>query len=67
MGQELLDDVKRISTDALKANVMSKKVLRTLVGKAVHISGLITTWKPFVRMLWAPWIPGSDGFQHKLV
>ena len=34
--------------------------LRTLVGKAVHVGGLIYMWRPFIQMFWAPLLNGDD-------
>ena len=57
---ELMEDVRRGCVEVLQNNVYSLKKLRTLVGKAVHISGLLYMWRPFVRMLWAPLVCSTE-------
>ena len=47
--QELLAMIN----DCLAANVTSKKVLRTLIGKAMSIASVLYTWRPFLHELYA--------------
>ena len=57
---ELLIDCKTMAQEALSSNTYSCKRLRTLVGKAVHVSSLLIFWRPFVKMLWAPLLAGHS-------
>jgi len=58
--QELLDDILTFCITILTENVFPLAKLRTLVGKAVHVGGLIYMWRPFVKLLWAPLLLGDD-------
>ena len=58
--QGLLDDISDLCDILLKDNVIALTKLRTLVGKAVHVGGLLYMWRPFIAMLWAPLLSTDD-------
>ena len=51
--QELVDDARELTLELMAANVIPKKKLRQLAGKASHIGSLIFALRPFVAELWA--------------
>eukprot|EP00971_Amphidinium_carterae_P351397 6492091-Amphidinium_carterae.2 len=50
---ELLLDLGRLIADALSRNTIKVKSLRTLVGKANHLAGIVPLVRPFLAPLWA--------------
>jgi len=57
---DLMNDILNLCTEIRSLNVYPLKRLRTLVGKVVHVAGLLHTWRPFVRMLWTPLVKDGD-------
>jgi len=51
---ELLEHIWKDVCEFLESNVVAVKRLRTLVGRAIHVSSIIMFWVPFVAQLWAP-------------
>ena len=51
---ELIQAVANDIDEFLQGNLISIKRLRTLIGRAVHITSLVMFWTPFVAQLWAP-------------
>ena len=45
-------ELTTIIKDVLSSNVVSKKHLRTLIGKAMSIASVIYTWRPFIHELY---------------
>ena len=51
---ELIQAVANDIDEFLQGKLISIKRLRTLIGRAVHITSLVMFWAPFVAHLWAP-------------
>jgi len=51
--QELVEDARALTLELMGANVVPKKKLRKLAGKASHIASLIFALRPFAAELWA--------------
>ena len=45
-------ELQGLVTQALKNNVISKKVLRTIIGKAMSIASVLYCWRPFIQELY---------------
>ena len=45
---------------ALTGNVISKKELQRLVGRANHVAGIVPVWRPFLQQLWGA-LAGEGG------
>ena len=52
ISKSRLDEVRKLTHDYLKQNVMPIKALRSYTGKVQSIAALLHTWRPFVSMLW---------------
>eukprot|EP00971_Amphidinium_carterae_P024999 493719-Amphidinium_carterae.1 len=50
---ELLVDLGSLIAEALSHNTIKVKTLRTLVGKANHLAGIVPLVRPFLSPLWA--------------
>ena len=46
---DIMDDLRRLSSQ----NIISKKELRSLLGKLDHAAGLLTIVRPFTEPMWA--------------
>jgi hypothetical protein len=51
--QNILDDLNAQLALAMSSNVMSKKDLQSLAGRANHVATLLVVWRPFLQQLWA--------------
>ena len=45
---------------ALTGNVISKRELQRLVGRANHVAGIVPVWRPFLQQLWGA-LAGDGG------
>ena len=46
-------ELKKLIGDALKENVISVKVLRTVIGKCMAVASVIYVWRPFIQEMHA--------------
>jgi hypothetical protein len=51
--QNILDDLNAQLALAMSSNVMSKKDLQSLAGRANHVATLLVVWRLFLQQLWA--------------
>ena len=49
---EKISELAALITEALSSNVVSVKAMRTFVGKAQNIAGIIHAWRPFLSNIW---------------
>ena len=56
-----LEEMRELTNELLRNNVVKVSVLRTYTGEAQSIAGLLYMWRPFVHMLYAALGPGSAG------
>ena len=49
---EILDEFRSQIASAFKGNVISKRELQKLAGRANYVAGMIPTWRPFLQELW---------------
>lgn len=45
-------ELQSMMNEALMANVLSKKTLRTMIGKAMSIASVLFCWRPFIQELY---------------
>ena len=60
--EAILADLKDQVTTAMSSNVVSRKALHSLAGRANHVAGLLWAWRPFLQQLWAA--ISKDGPTH---
>ena len=53
ISEEQLKSLLEACTKALSLNVVSKRDLASIAGKANHIASLLWSWRPFLQGLWA--------------
>jgi hypothetical protein len=51
--QNILDDLKAQLAATLSSNIVSKKDLQSLAGRANDVATLLVVWRPFLQQLWA--------------
>ena len=49
---EILRELRSQIASAVKCNVISRKDLQRLAGRANHVAGMIPVWRPFLQELW---------------
>ena len=49
---EILWELRSQIANVVKSNVISKKDLQRLSGRANHVAGMIPVWRPFLQELW---------------
>ena len=47
-----VQELQSMMNEALMANVLSKKTLRTMIGKAMSIASVLFCWRPFIQELY---------------
>jgi len=57
-------DLEALALNSLRGNVVSRKELRSFIGKAMSIATILLTWKPFITQLND--MDGGRLFQHWL-
>eukprot|EP00439_Symbiodinium_sp_Y106_P026385 s1476_g3.t1 len=57
-------DLEALALNFLRGNVVSRKELRSFIGKAMSIATILLTWKPFITQLND--MDGGRLFQHWL-
>ena len=53
--QSIIDDIVGVLTSLKDINLITKKELRSLLGKLNHAAGLLIVMRPFLDPLWAAW------------
>jgi hypothetical protein len=49
----IIQDLTKQVEEALSGNVISRKALQSLAGRANHVASLLHVWRPFLQQLWA--------------
>ena len=49
---EKLEELEQLIKQALSSNVVAVKAMRTFVGKAQNVAGIIHAWRPFLSNIW---------------
>ena len=49
---EKLEELAQLIKQALSSNVVALKAMRTFVGKAQNVAGIIHAWRPFLSNIW---------------
>ncbi|CAK0891553.1 unnamed protein product, partial [Prorocentrum cordatum] len=57
----ILEDLESQVGQALASNVCSRKLLRSLTGRASHVASVIWPLRPFLQQLWAALAAGASG------
>ena len=57
---DTLNELRSQITRALTGNVISKKELQRLVGRANHVAGIVPVWRLFLQQLWGA-LAGDGG------
>ena len=57
---EILCELRSQIASAVKCNVISRKDLQRLAGRANHVAGMIPVWRPFLQELWGA-LAGDGG------
>ena len=50
--EEKVVELTGLLTELLKGNVVTKKVLRSVIGKAMSIASVIYVWRPFIQQMY---------------
>ena len=51
--QDILDDLTKDMDAIESSNVVTKKLIRSFVGRGSHAATVVTTWRPFLSEFWA--------------
>ena len=53
LAEEKLDDIRLLTDQISKPNVIARKVLRSYAGKTAHMASIVEVVRPFLQGLWA--------------